>query len=355
MPSAPPPPPNPAEDIVSARGEILLYPSDDGRARVACRFEQGTLWLSQAAIAELYDVSKKTVSFHLKNIFDERELEEKAVVQYHQTTALDGKAYQVGHYHLEAVLAVGYRVRSPRGTQFRRWATDRLREYLVKGFVMDDERLANPPSPGVPDHFDELLERIRDIRASERRVYLRVREIFALAADYTPNAPETAVFFQTMQNKLHFAATGKTAPEIIHERADHTRPNMGLRSWKGKVVRKGEVTIAKNYLDENEIDELNRIVVMFLDHAEDQTRRRKSIHMAEWPQKLDAFLAFNERRVLPGPGQWKREDADVHAGDEYDRFAARRREAVESDAEAETMKQLEEATRRLPKRSPKKS
>ena len=174
---------------------------------------------------------------------------------------------------------------------------------------MDDDRLANPPGPGVPDHFDELLERIRDIRASERRVYLRVREIFALAADYLPSAPETARFFQTMQNKLHFAATGKTAPEIIQERADHTRPNMGLYTWKGKTVRKGDVSVAKNYLDEGEIDELNRIVVMFLDHADDQTRRRKSIYMAEWPKKLDAFLAFNERRVLPGAGGARREDA----------------------------------------------
>ncbi len=350
----PTPPPNPSADLLSSRGEILLYPTEDGRTRVECRFEQGSLWLSQAAMAELYQIAKKTISFHLKNIFAEGELEERAVVQYYGTTALDGKDYQVGHYHLDAVLAVGYRVRSRRGTQFRQWATARLREYLVKGFVMDDERLKNPPGPGVPDHFDELLERIRDIRASERRVYLRVRDIFALAADYQPSAPETTTFFQTMQNKLHFAATGKTAPEIIQERADHARPNMGLQSWKGKVVRKGDVTVAKNYLDDREIDELNRIVVMFLDYAEDQSRRRASIHMAEWPKKLDAFLAFNERSVLPGPGRWKREDTDARAGAEYERFAARRREAVESEAEIEASQQLEEAARRLPKRSPKK-
>jgi hypothetical protein len=348
------PPENPTDDIVSARGEIVLYATEDGRSRVECRFEQGNLWLSQAAMGELYQLAKKTISGHLKNIFAEGELEERAVVRYYETTALDGKSYQVGHYHLDAVLAVGYRVRSQRGTQFRRWATERLREYLVKGFVMDDERLASPPGPGVPDHFDELLERIRDIRASERRVYLRVRDIFALAADYQPSAPETARFFQTMQNKLHFAATGQTAPEIIQERADHTMPNMGLRTWKGKVVRKGDVTIAKNYLDEEEIDELNRIVVMFLDHAEDQTRRRKSIHMAEWPAKLDAFLAFNERRVLPGAGRWRREDADAHAGDEYERFAARRRETLEAEGEADALRTLEETVRRLPKRSAKK-
>ena len=346
-----PPPEDPAADIASSRGEIVLYATEDGRSRVECRFERGTLWLSQAAMVELYQTSKQNVSKHLKAIFAEGELEERAVVNYSLTTALDGKAYQVAHYHLDAVLAVGYRVRSLRGTQFRRWATERLHEYLVKGFVMDDQRLANPPGPGVPDHFDELLERIRDIRASERRVYLRVREIFALAADYQPSTPETARFFQTMQNKLHFAATGKTAAEIVHDRADHTLPNMGLRTWKGKVVRKGDVTVAKNYLDEGEIGELNRIVVMFLDYAEDQTRLRKSIHMAEWPKKLDAFLTFNERRVLPGPGTTRREDADARAADEYDRFAARRRETLEGEGEADAMKQLEAAARRVPKRS----
>lgn len=345
---------DPTDDIVSARGEMILYATEDGRSRVACRFEQGTLWLSQAAMTELYQTSKANLSIHLKNIFAEGELDEKAVVKYFLTTALDGKNYQVGHYHLDAVLAVGYRVRSNRGTQFRRWATERLREYLTKGFVIDDERLANPPGPGVPDHFDELLERIRDIRASERRVYLRLRDIFALAADYQANAPETPTFFQMMQNKLHFAATGKTAPEIIRERADHTQPNMGLQSWKGKVVRKGDVTIAKNYLNEEEIDELNRIVVMFLDYAEDQTRKRKSIYMAEWPKKLDAFLTFNERRILPNAGRWKREDADAHAEDQYERFSASRREAIEAEVEVEQIKQLEEAARRLPKR-PKKS
>lgn len=343
---------DPAAAIVSARGEIILYPTEDGRSRVECRFDEGTLWLSQAALVELYQSSKQNISAHLKNIFAEGELDEKAVVKFFLTTALDGKAYQVGHYHLDAVIAVGYRVRSPRGTQFRRWATERLREYLIKGFAMDDQRLANPPGPGVPDHFDELIARIRDIRASERRVYLRVREIFALAADYDPSTRETATFFQTMQNKLHFAATGKTAPEIIQERADHARPNMGLRSWKGKVVRQSDVIVAKNYLDEREIDELNRIVVMFLDHAEDQTRRRKQIYMAEWPKKLDAFLEFNERAVLPGPGRWKRADADAHAEQQYERFAARRRETLENEAEIEAMKQLEQTARRLPKRKP---
>ncbi|MFT3776249.1 MAG: virulence RhuM family protein [Minicystis sp.] len=348
------PPDHLADALVPSRGEILLYTTEDGRARVTCRFEQGSLWLSQAAMAELYQTTKQNISKHLKAIFADGELDPKAVVNQTLTTALDGKTYSVAHYHLEAVLAVGYRVRSARGTQFRQWATERLREYLVKGFTMDDERLANPPGPGVPDYFDELLARIRDIRASERRLYLRVRDIFKLAADYQPSAPETAKFFQTMQNKLHFAATGKTAPEIIHERADHTQPNMGLRSWGGKTVKKGDVFIAKNYLNEAEIDELNRIVVMFLDYAEDQTRRRQHIHMTDWPKKLDAFLAFNERSILPGPGRWKREHADAHAEAEYEQFAARRRAALEAEGEAEAMKALEAAAKRLPKGRSKK-
>lgn len=343
----------PNDDIVSARGEIILYPTEDGRSRVECRFEHDTLWLSQSAMVELYQTSKVNISIHLKNIFEEGELDEKAVVKFYLTTASDGKNYQVRHYNLDAVLAVGYRVRSPRGTQFRQWATARLSEYLVKGFAMDDERLKNPPGPGVPDYFDELLERIRDIRASERRMYLRVKEIFALAADYNPTDADTVMFFQVIQNKLHFAATGKTAPELIQERADHRKPNMGLSTWKGSVVRKGDVTVAKNYLREHEIDELNRIVVMFLDYAEDQAKRRKQVFIREWQEKLDAFLSFNERRVLSGAGKRKRQDADKHAEREYELYAARRRREIETEAEASAMKQLEEVAKRLSKSKPK--
>ncbi|MEP7126221.1 MAG: virulence RhuM family protein [Byssovorax sp.] len=340
-----------SDDIVSARGEILLYPTEDGRSRVECRFDQATLWLSQAALVELYQSSKQNISSHLKNIFAEGELNERAVVKNFLTTALDGKAYQVGHYHLDAVIAVGYRVRSLRGTQFRKWATARLSEYLLKGFTMDDERLKSPPGPDVPDYFDELLERIRDIRASEQRVYLRVKEIFALAGDYSPSDKDTQVFFQTIQNKLHFAATGKTAPEIIQERADHTRPIMGLSSFKGATVRKADVTVAKNYLNKDEIEELNRIVVMFLDYAEDQARRRKQVFMREWKEKLDAFLSFNDRGVLPGPGTLRRDLADEHAGEQYALFSSRRRQALEGDAETAALRQLEEVTRRRPRKT----
>jgi hypothetical protein len=223
-----------------------------------------------------------------------------------------------------------------------------LSEYLVKGFTMDDERLKNPPGQGHTDYFDELLERIRDIRASERRVYLRVREILALAADYAPTEPQTQVFFQAVQNKLHFAATGKTAPELIAERADSARPNMGLTAWKSGVVRKGDVTVAKNYLREGEIDELNRIVVMFLDFAEDQARRRKQIFLRHWQTRLDDFLRLHERAILPDAGKVSRAQADALAEQEYDRFAARRRAQLESEAEADTLKQLEAEVQKLP-------
>jgi hypothetical protein len=258
-------------------------------------------------------------------------------------------AREIEHYSLAAILAVGYRVRSPRGTQFRQWATARLSEYLVKGFTMDDERLKNPPGPGTPDYFDELLERIRDIRASEKRVYLRVREIMALTADYQSTEPQTQIVFQTVQNKLHYASTGKTAPELIAERADANQANMGLTSWKGGAVRKGDVTVAKNYLSQAEIEELNRIVVMFLDYAEDQTRRRKQVFLKDWETKLDEFLRFNERRVLPDAGKVSREAADQKALQEYERFSARRRAQIEAQAERDSLKQLADLAKKLPK------
>jgi hypothetical protein len=243
-------------------------------------------------------------------------------------------------------------VRSQRGTQFRRWATERLREYLVKGFVLDDQRLKNPPAPGlgVPDYFDEMLERIRDIRASERRMYLRVREIFAMAADYEPSSEQTMLFFRVIQNKLHFAATGMTAAELIQSRADHTLPNMGLTSWKSGEVRKTDVTIAKNYLNAQEIDELNRIVVMWLDFAEDQARRRKQVFMKDWELRLDEFLQFNQRDVLTNAGRISKADADAFAQDEYNRFAERRRAFKEAQGEQDTIKALEDAAKNLPAR-----
>jgi hypothetical protein len=271
------------------QSSIILYQAEDGRTRIQCRFEDEMIWLTQAQMAELFQTTAQNVTLHLKAIYAEGELVETATCKEFLQVRREGLrdvARSLRHYRLEAILAVGYRVRSPRGTQFRQWATARLSEYLVKGFTMDDERLTNPPGEGYTDYFDELLERIRDIRASERRVYLRVREILALAADYSPSNPETRVFFQTVQSKLHFAVTGKTASELIAERADSTKPNMGLTAWKGGAVRKGDVTVAKNYLREAEINELNRIVVMFLDFAEDQARRRKQIFLHTWISRL---------------------------------------------------------------------
>lgn len=339
-------------DNEAPQSSIILYQTEDGQTRIQCRFENETIWLTQALLAELFQKDVRTINEHLVNIFEEGELSREATIRKFRIVRLEGTrevVREVEHYSLPAILAVGYRVRSPRGTQFRQWATARLNEYLVKGFTMDDERLKNPPGKGHTDYFDELLERIRDIRSSERRVYLRVREILALAADYSPSEPETQVFFQTVQNKLHFAATGKTAPELIAERADSAQANMGLTAWKSGVVRKGDVTVAKNYLREAEINELNRIVVMFLDFAEDQARRRKQIFLHNWQSRLEDFLRLNERAILPDAGKVSREQADAIAEQEYDRFAARRRAQLEDESEADTLKQLEDQVKKLSK------
>ena len=337
------------------QSQLILYRTPDGQTRVQCRFENENVWLTQALLAELFQTTPQNITLHLRAIYAEGELQEPATCkEYLQVRPEGGRQIQrsLRHYNLEAILAVGYRVRSPRGTQFRQWATARLKEYLVKGFTMDDERLKNPPGKGHVDYFDELLERIRDIRASERRVYLRVREILALAADYDPTEPETQVFFQTIQNKLHFAATGRTAAEFIAERADASQPNMGLTSWHRGVVRKGDVTVAKNYLRENEIEELNRLVVMFLDFAEDQARRRKQIFLQHWLTRLHDFLNLNERAILPDSGKVSREKAHQRAEDEYEGFAARRRVELEARGEADLLNLLEAEVKKLPK--PKK-
>jgi len=339
------------------RSSIVLYQTEDGRTRIQCRFEGETIWLTQALIAELFQKDVRTINEHLTNVYEEGELSREATIRKFRIVRLEGSrevARELEHYSLPAILAVGYRVRSPRGTQFRQWATARLNEYLVKGFTLDDERLKNPPGKGQTDYFDELLERIRDIRASERRVYLRVREILALAADYSPSEPETQTFFQTVQNKLHFAATGKTAPELIADRADSAKPNMGLTTWTGGAVRKTDVTVAKNYLREGEIAELNRIVVMFLDFAEDQARRRKQIFLATWKTRLDDFLELNERAILPDAGKVSRERADLIAEEEYERFAAARRARLEDEGEADTLAQLEDEVKKMPEAKKRK-
>lgn len=322
------------------QGEFILFRSEDGQTRVECRFESDTLWLSQSSICELYGKAKSTISEHIRNIFTEGELVEDSVVRFYRTTADDAKQYNVKYFNLSMILAIGYRVRSVRGTQFRQWATQTLEQYLIKGFVMDDERLKNPPigQSVVPDYFDEMLERIRDIRASERRVYLRVKEIFTMAADYEPSNKETTRFFQTIQNKLHFACTGMTAAELIASRADASQPDMGLTSYKFDEVRKTDVTIAKNYLRENELKELNRIVNMWLDFAEDQALRRKQVFLQDWDTKLDQFLSFNDRDVLQGAGGISKKAADEKAKEIFDTYAQKRRRLKETEGKGQILR-----------------
>ncbi|MGB2222238.1 virulence RhuM family protein [Neptunomonas sp.] len=327
-------------------GEFVLFTCDDGRARVECRFESDTLWLSQASMAELYQVTPQAITQHIRAVYDEGELDQNSTCKDYLQVQREGNrevSRKRLHYSLPVILAVGYRVRSTRGTQFRQWATLTLGDYLTKGFVIDDERLKNPPvgTSVVPDYFDELLERIRDIRASERRMYLRVREIFSLAADYDPSFKETTRFFQVIQNKLHYACSGHTASELIHERADANQPNMGLNTFKGVEVRKGDVTTTKNYLTESEIKELNRIVTMWLDFAEDQAERRQQIFLQDWQTKLDQFLQFNDREVLTDFGHITKKQADAKAAAEYERFAEQRRRLKEQAGEKDVEELLQ--------------
>ena len=322
--------------------EIVFYQTEDGRGRIEVRLEENTVWLTQRLMAELFQTTVANVNIHLKNIFTEGEVDDVSAIKEYLITAADGKGYQTKLYSLDAILAVGYRVRSERGTRFRQWATERLREYLVKGFVLDDERLKEGGTLGR-DYFDELLERIRDIRASEKRFYQKIRDIYKLAADYDPDAQATKEFFQIVQNKLHWAIAGRTAAEIIAERADARKPNMGLTTWKGAKVRRTDVVVAKNYLKEREIGELNRIVVMYLDYAEDQAKRRKPLYMCDWRERLDAFLRFNDREVLRHPGKVSMEVAQALALEQfkkYDRARLEREAAVEDDLD-HTARQLE--------------
>lgn len=339
-------------DNLPVKSEFLVYQTEDGRIKIDVRLEDETVWLTQQIMADLFQTTQQNISLHIRNIFEEGELNPEATHKKYLSVRQEGRRSinrQLDYYNLDMIISVGYRVKSQIATRFRIWATQRLKEYIVKGFVMDDERLKNPPVAGsaIPDYFDEMLERIRDIRASERRMYLRVKEIFAMAGDYDPSWPETNKFFSVIQNKLHFAATGMTAAELIKDRADHSQPNMGLTNWKADEVRKTDVTIAKNYLKEEEIDGLNRIVVMWLDYAEDQAKRRKQVFMKDWEQKLDDFLKFNDRNVLPDAGSVSKKDADDFAKDEYDRFAERRREYKEARGEEESIKQLEDAAKHL--------
>lgn len=332
--------------MTGEESNLVLYTTDDGKATVSLMSRDGRIWLNQKQMAELFAVSKPNISMLISRIFAEKELDD-SVVKLFLTTAADGKKYNVAYYALEMILAVGFRVRGVRGTQFRQWANAHLSEYLVKGFTMDDERLKNPD--GRPDYFDELLARIRDIRASEKRFYQKVRDLFALSSDYRGNEEQTNRFFAEVQNKLLYAATGHTAAELIVGRSDPGKPNMGLTSWKGGIVRKEDVIVAKNYLSADEIDTLNRITVLFLEAAELRVKRRMDLTLPFWSEAVDKLLAANLFDVLRGPGRISREEAQETAAERYEEFDAWRRKEearLADEADLEELRRIEETTKR---------
>jgi len=317
--------------------DMLFYQAEDGQSRIQVRLHGGTVWLSQRLLAELYQVSTRTISEHIINIYSDHELRSDATIRKFRLVQTEGDRQVerlVDFYNLEMIMAIGYRVRGHRGVQFRRWATERLKEYIVKGFVLDDEKLKGERNLGS-DYFDELLERIRDIRASEKRFYQKVRDIYTLSLDYDSQAEGTQEFFKIVQNKLHWAITGQTAAELISGRADANRQNMGLTSWKGAKVRQSDVVVAKNYLLQEEIVQLNRLVTMWLDYAEDQASRRRHVYMKDWREKLDAFLQFNQRSILEHSGHISMEEARRQAEEQYRIFSQRRIEAGDAAAERE--------------------
>jgi hypothetical protein len=340
-----------SESLVPATGELLVYVGDDGAVHVQVRLAEGTVWLTQKLMAQLYGISVPTINEHLRNIFDEEELDPGATIRKFLIVGTEGNrsvSRLVDHYALAAILAVGYRVRSTQGTRFRQWATARLDEYLVKGFVLDDERLKNPPGPGHVDYFDELLERIRDIRASERRFYQKVLDIYATSVDYQPDTKIAQRFFATVQNKMHWATHGHTAAEIIPERADAARPFMGMETTRpGGIIRKGDAAVAKNYLSEDELQVLHRIVGMYIEYAELQALERKPMTMRDWITKLDELLKISGRDVLDHAGQVSAEAAKAKAEREYARYRA-----VQDARPRAVDAAFEKATKQLQKTAP---
>ena len=314
--------------------EVLLYSTNDGAVKIDVLAQDDTLWLTQKRMAELFQVDRTVITKHLKNIFESGELDENSVCAKFAHTGTDNKTYQTKYYNLDAIIAVGYRVNSKQATQFRIWATNTLREFIIKGFVIDDERLKNGQHFGK-DYFDELLEKIREIRASERRFYQKITDIYAeCSADYDPKSNITKTFYSTVQNKLHWAIHGHTAAEIVKERANSQEPNMGLTTWKnapkGKIL-KSDVSVAKNYLTEKELDELNHIVVMYLDYAELQAKKQRLMKMSDWVEKLDAFLRFNDYEVLDNLGKVSARVAKAVAETEYEKYRIEQDKLYRSD------------------------
>ena len=335
-------------ELEESNSEIIIYNTDDGAADVKLYSKDGVIWMNQQQMALLFDTSKQNISLHILNILQEKELEENSVVKDYLTTASDGKNYNVTYYALPMVLAVGFRVRSIRGTQFRKWATKNLTEFLQKGFVMDDERLKNPD--GRPDYYDELLERIRDIRASEKRFYQKVRDLFALSSDYDGTDKATSYFFSATQNKLIYAVTNKTAAELILSRADSSKPNMNLTSWKGKIVRKQDIYTSKNYLTEDELDSLNRIVTIFLESAELRVKMHKDLTMSYWEENVDKLLLDHSLPLLQDKGNRSHKQMESKVEEIYIEFDKRRKafEAAEEDRKDEAeLKMLEEVEKAI--------
>ena len=317
--------------------QFLIYQSEDGSTRIDVMLEAENLWLNQKQLTELFGKAKGTISEHIKHIFEDGELDENSVVRLFRTTAADGKQYEVAHYNLDMVLALGFRVRSPVGVRFRQWANDKLKEYIVKGFVLDDARLKNPGKGR--DYFDELTRRLQDIRTSERRFYQKITDIYATSADYDASHALTQTFFATVQNKVHYAIHGQTAAELIAARADSSQPNMGLTNWEGARIRKADVRVAKNYLNEEELRALNNLAEKYLIFAEGQAARRIAMTMQDWISKLEGFLTLNDREILPGAGNVSAELARVHAEQEFSKFRALDDQHFESDFD-QMMKQL---------------
>ncbi len=332
---------------MNEQNNIIIYRTMDGKSSVALYAKDGKIWLNQQQIAELFGTSKQSISYHIINILKENELEQSSVVKNYLTTAADGKQYNVVFYSLEMILAIGYRVRGVRGVQFRQWATRHLSEYLVKGFTMDDERLKNPD--GRPDYFDELLARIRDIRASEKRFYQKLRDLFKLSSDYEAREKATQMFFAETQNKLLYAVTHHTAAELIVVRADADKPNMGLTTWKGNIVRKQDIIIAKNYLTQDELDTLNRLTTIFLESAELRVKERKDLTLGYWQQNVDALLTFHGKEVLNGNGRVSNQDMENQVRDIYAVFDARRKQADAFAADEEDLRLLDDLERQIKK------
>lgn len=326
--------------------EIILYQTEDGKTKIEVRLENETVWLTQAQICELFQKAKSTISEHISNIFEEGELNENSVVRNFRTTASDGKKYETASYNLDVIISIGYRVKSLQGTKFRIWATQRLKEYLIKGFTLDDERLK--AGGYLNKYFEELLERIRDIRTSEKNFYYKVRDIYALSADYNPNTDITQKFFATIQNKFHWAVHHHTAAELIAQRANAIKPNMGLTSWSGAKIRKHDVTVAKNYLLLDEIKQLNLLVEQYLAFAESQAHQGKVMYMKDWIKKLNDILIINEREILDSPGKVTKQEADEKAYVEFEKY-----KQLETNAEIKQLKELEKEVKRLTP-SPKK-